>query len=310
MAEERDYYVESIPIPETPSPGAAPKPWGKTRVIGKGLPKIDAYERLSGRAIYPSDVSPPRHALRCDPPFPSRQRQRQGNRRERRREGGGGPGYPQRIDSRCRSAVVYGRDQRFKLFDPRCRYEGEVVAAIAADTPYHAWDAVRAIKVDYEVLPFVADEALGLFPGAARVHSEGNRVKASDLYERGDVAKGFAEADVVLEETYRTACELHTPMETHGCVAKWDGHELTLWESTQGVYAVQAQVAEVLGLPLSKVRVIGHYMGGGFEPSCKRISRRLSRPSLRRRLKDRLNSSLPAKRAISPSATGLPQLCD
>ena len=69
---------------------------------------------------------------------------------------------------------------------------------------------------------------------------------------------------MVLEETYRTACELHTPMEAHGCVARWDGRELTIWESTQGVYAVQAQVAEVLGLPLSKVRVIGHYMGGGF----------------------------------------------
>ena len=76
--------------------------------------------------------------------------------------------------------------------------------------------------------------------------------------------KGFAEADVVLEEEYRTECELHTPLELHGCVAKWDSNQLTIWESTQGVYAVQSTVAEVLGLPLSKVRVIGHYMGGGF----------------------------------------------
>jgi len=53
-------------------------------------------------------------------------------------------------------------------------------------------------------------------------------------------------------------------MELHGCVANWDGDRLTVWESTQGVYAVQARVAEVLGLPLAKVRVIGHYMGGGF----------------------------------------------
>jgi CO/xanthine dehydrogenase Mo-binding subunit len=159
---------------------------------------------------------------------------------------------------------TYSRNQQFKLFDPRCRYEGEIVAAVAADTPYRAWDAVRTITVDYEVLPFVSEEDRALAPGAAQVHSAGNLVKAPDRYERGDVAKGFSEADVVLEETYRTACELHTPMEAHGCVAKWDGRELTLWESTQGVYAVQAQVAEVLGLPLSKVRVIGHFMGGGF----------------------------------------------
>ena len=92
----------------------------------------------------------------------------------------------------------------------------------------------------------------------------GNRSGDVQTYERGNVEKGFAEADVVLEESYRTESELHTPMELHGCVAKWDGDRLTVWESTQGVYAVQARVAEVLGLPLANVRVIGHYMGGGF----------------------------------------------
>jgi len=78
------------------------------------------------------------------------------------------------------------------------------------------------------------------------------------------VKKGFAEADVVLEQTYHTSSELHTPMELHGCVAKWDGDSLSIWESTQGVYAVQARVADVLQLPLSKVRVINRYMGGAF----------------------------------------------
>jgi xanthine dehydrogenase YagR molybdenum-binding subunit len=78
------------------------------------------------------------------------------------------------------------------------------------------------------------------------------------------VEKGFAEADVVLEETYRTESELHTPMELHGCVAMWEGDRLTVWESTQGVYSVQARVAEVLSLPLANVRVISPYMGGGF----------------------------------------------
>ncbi len=118
-------------------------------------------------------------------------------------------------------------------------------------------------KVKYEVLPFVSDERRALDAGAPKVHTTGNKVK-TDTYERGDVAKGFAEADVVLEQTYRTECEIHTPLELHGCVAKWDGDSLTIWESTQGVFAVQARVAEVLRLPLSKVRVIGHYMGGGF----------------------------------------------
>jgi len=81
------------------------------------------------------------------------------------------------------------------------------------------------------------------------------------------VASGFAAADVVLEESYRTECELHTPLEPHGCVVNWEGRSLTIWESSQGVYAIQSKVAEILKLPLARVRVVGHYMGGGF--GCK-----------------------------------------
>ncbi len=138
------------------------------------------------------------------------------------------------------------------------------MAAVAADTPYQARDAAKAVVVEYEVLPFVSDERDALKRGAHAVHEGGNAVSDEQVYERGEVEQGFAGADAVLEATYRTACEIHTPMELHGCVARWDGDALTIWESTQGVYAVQSQVAGILKLPLAKVRVIGHYMGGGF----------------------------------------------
>ncbi len=138
------------------------------------------------------------------------------------------------------------------------------MAAVAADTPYQARDALRAIQVQYEVRPFLVDERRALEADAPLVHDEGNRVRPPQTYERGNVEQGFAEADVVLEEEYRTECEIHTPMEPHGCVARWDGDRLTLWESTQGVYNVQMQVAASLGMPFSMVRVVGHYMGGGF----------------------------------------------
>jgi xanthine dehydrogenase YagR molybdenum-binding subunit len=78
------------------------------------------------------------------------------------------------------------------------------------------------------------------------------------------VAKGFAEADLVLEETYRTSVEIHAPMETHGSVAQWEGTHLTVWDSTQSAFDIQRGLARVLRMPLSSVRVIGHYMGGGF----------------------------------------------
>jgi CO/xanthine dehydrogenase Mo-binding subunit len=241
-----------------------PKPWKKTEVIGKPVPRVDAYERVSGSAIYPSDISLPDMLygaiLRC----PHAHAKILGiDAREAEKM----PGVRALIKGDTNGVSVewpYARGVKTKLFDSHCRHEGEEVAAVAAETPYQAWDAFKAIKVKYEILPFVVDERKALESGAPAIHEGGNRSGESQTYERGNVEKGFAEADVVLEETYRTESELHTPMELHGCVARWDGDRLTIWESTQGVYAVQARVAEVLGLPLANVRVIGPYMGGGF----------------------------------------------
>ena len=265
--EKELYYVEGIPIPETPQPGERPTPWKETRIIGTAVPRVDAYERMSGSAVYPSDVSLPSMLygaiLRCPHPHARVKKIETGKAKSM-------PGVHAVISGRTAAADLpwtyssRGIKRESKLFDPHCRFEGETVAAVAAETSYLAWDAVRAIEVAYEVLPAVSDERAALDQGAAAVHTEGNKVGPPRLYERGDVTKGFAEADVVLEENYRTECEIHTPMELHGCVANWDGDRLTIWESTQGVYRVQQNVADILNLPLSKVRVIGHYMGGGF----------------------------------------------
>ena len=262
--DERElYFAQNIPLPETPKPAPGVKPWKTTKVVGKPLPRVDAYERVSGNAVYPSDIifpdmlfaailrCPHAHAVVKDVDT---------------REAEKAVGVRAVLSAKTPGADIlwpYTPEMKTKLFDPQCRFEGETVAAVAAETPYQAWDAVRSIRVAYDVLPALSDERKSLDAGAAQVHKEGNKIK-TDKYERGDVTKGFAEADVVLEQTYRNESELHAPCELHGCVAKWDGDSLTIWESTQGVFAVQARVAEVLRLPLSKVRVIGHYMGGGF----------------------------------------------
>jgi xanthine dehydrogenase YagR molybdenum-binding subunit len=261
--EAKLYYVQGLPLPETSKPSQDPAPWKETEVIGKPIPRVDAYERVSGSAVYPSDTSLPDMLygaiLRCPHPH-AKVRSVETNDAEKM------PGIRAVITGKTPGADIdwpYLGGVKTKLFDPICRHEGEEVAAVAAETPYQAWDALKKIKVKYEMLPFVVDERKSLEPGVPSIHESGNRV-GEQKYERGDVEKGLAEADVVLEESYRSESELHTPMELHGCVAKWDGDRLTLWESTQGVYSVQARVAEVLGLSLSNVRVIGHYMGGGF----------------------------------------------
>ncbi|NTW35230.1 MAG: xanthine dehydrogenase family protein molybdopterin-binding subunit, partial [Syntrophobacteraceae bacterium] len=262
------YEVQEEAVHEIPQPGEPPKPWGRTGVVGKAIPRVDGYERVSGTAVYPSDLVLPNMLfgaiLRCPHPHARVKAVDIGKAK-------GMPGVHAVISGFTQGANpewVYSSFAKVefptKVFDPHCRFEGETVAAVAAETPYQAWDAAQAIRVSYEILPYLVDELKALEKGAPQVHEKGNLVAEPQKYERGDVARGFAEADKVLEMTFRTACELHTPMELHGCVADWDGDSLTLWESTQGVYSVQSGVAKVMGLPLSKVRVIGKYMGGGF----------------------------------------------
>ena len=257
------YFIDGA-VPETPAPDGRPEPWGETRVVGTRTPRIDGYDRLSGAAVYPSDVLLPgmlyAAVLRC--PHAHARVAKVDTAAAARM-----PGVRAVVNAASPAADLrwhYSRTVFTKLFDPACRFEGEAVAAVAADTPQLAWDAVRAIDVEFEVLPFVVDERAALAASAPPVHDGGNRAAEPEKYSRGDVVKGFAEADTVLEASYRTATEIHCPTEPHGCVARWDGPRLSIWESTQGVYPIQQRVAASLEMPLANVRVIGSYMGGGF----------------------------------------------
>ena len=240
-------------------------PWGETKVVGKPLPRVDAYERVSGSAVYPLDFALPDmlHAaiLRC-PHAHAQVKSIDTSAAEKM------PGVRAVITGKTPGADIpwyRSRGKTFsKLFDDRARHEGDEVAAVAAETRAQAYDALKAIRVEYEVLAFVLDPLEALKPDAPVIHDSGNRYGDPSEYKRGDVDAGFAAADAVVEGTYSTACEIHSPMEVHGSVVKWDGNRLTVWDSTQGVFEVQQGMARALKLPLANVRVIGHYMGGGF----------------------------------------------
>ena len=258
------YWLQG-PVPETPAPKAEMPPWGETKVVGKPLPRVDAYERVSGSAVYPLDVALPDmlHAamLRC-PHAHAQVKSIDTSAAEKM------PGVRAVVTGKTPGTDIpwyRSRGKSFsKLFDDRARYEGDEVAAVAAETRAQAYDALKAIRVEYEVLAFVLDPREALDSSAPLLHDGGNRYGDPSEYKRGDVDAGFAAADAVVEGTYSTACEIHAPMEVHGSVVKWDGNRLTVWDSTQGVFVVQQGVAQALKLPLANVRVIGHYMGGGF----------------------------------------------
>jgi xanthine dehydrogenase YagR molybdenum-binding subunit len=264
MDKETPYHIDG-PVPETPGSGEWPDPWQNTEIVGTRVPKVDGYERVSGTAVYPHEVSLPDMlhgaVLRC-PHAHAKVLKIDTSKAEKM------PGVQAVLtgDSPGADMPWYERRGTFssKLFDPHCRHEGDEVAAVAAETPLQAIDAIRAIEVEYEVLPFVIDDEAALDPSAPAIHEGGNVVGEPYVRERGDIAAGFAEADVVVERTYRTKCEIHAPMEPHGSVARWDGNRLTIWDTTQGVYSIQQGMARAMGLPLANVRVIGHYMGGGF----------------------------------------------
>src|SRR3984885_11631513 len=166
---------------------------------------------------------------------------------------------------------------------PVIRYAGQPIAGIAAVSQQISNDAARLVKVQYDTLPFVvdrtdarADDAPMVFPGPADeagsagggggpkgVPQKGN-VHGPQTKNVGDIERGFAEADVIVEGEYFTQVQTHSALETHGFVVDWKQEEVTVYASTQGTSSVRDEFADVFKLPKSKVRVITEYMGGGF----------------------------------------------
>lgn len=262
-------FEHEVPDPAGAAPGApdapAVEPWRETRVVGTRQPRVDAYDRVSGTAVYASDVSLPGmlHAAvtRC-PHGHARVTRVDTSRAERM------PGVRAVLTARSPGTDIGWylgpKGPMSTIFDPHCRFAGEEVAAVAADTPYQAQDAARAIEVDYDVLPFAVDVDAARAPGATPILGDSNLAGEPRVAQRGEVAAGFATADAIVEGEFSTAAELHVPIELHGCVARWDGARLVVWDSLQGVFPAQATLARALRLPLARVRVIGPYMGGGF----------------------------------------------
>jgi xanthine dehydrogenase YagR molybdenum-binding subunit len=166
---------------------------------------------------------------------------------------------------------------------PVIRYAGQPIAAVAANSQQIANDAAKLVKVQYDPMPFVVDRSAAraadaplVFPGPAdeagsagggggpKGVSQTGNVHGPQRKQSGDVEKGFADADVIVESEYFTQVQTHSALETHGFVVDWKPEEVTVYASTQGTASVREEFADVFKLPKSKVRVITEFMGGGF----------------------------------------------
>jgi CO/xanthine dehydrogenase Mo-binding subunit len=193
------------------------------------------------------------------------------------------PGCVALLPDDVRGLARYGvqiEDETVLALD-RVRYVGDVVAAVAAETQREAEEAVAVVQVDYEDLPAVLDVVEAAAPGAPLVHDEialasggaayfgmrpqpGTNVCHRFQLHHGDVPAAWARADVVVEETYRTAAAQHAAMEPHACVARWNGARLEVFTGTQTPFNLREQLARIFGLAPHRVRVVVPPMGGSF----------------------------------------------
>jgi xanthine dehydrogenase YagR molybdenum-binding subunit len=242
-------------------------------IIGKRTPRLDGPAKTTGRAKYAYDIQ------RTGMLFGRIVRSPHAHARVRA------------IDLSAAQKAP-GVRAALALLDPaapdaaKVMFQGDDVAAVAADTEEQARDAARLVKVDYEVLPHLATVEQAMRPEAPVVFPKGNTT-AGSLEEEGDIEAGFKAAAQTIEAEYSTQVETHTCLETHGCVAEWEADRLTAWVSTQAVHAVREGVAKALEIPQTNVHIITDYMGGGFGSKlgpdfevivAARLAREASRP--------------------------------
>jgi xanthine dehydrogenase YagR molybdenum-binding subunit len=253
------------------------------KVIGKSVSRLDAAQKVTGTARFTFDVQLPGmlYARIVSSTVP--------HARIKSIDFSVALAYPgvraiHALDRLLMSAQL--RDPSIEADEPYplIRYNGQPIAAVAADTARAAEAAVKLVRIDYELLPHVTELEDAIKDGAPLVYAgpteqaataggggaaaglaqKGNLRGPSPNPPRGDIAKGFTEASVIVDAEYRTQIQTHVPMETHGLVADWTDSELTIYASTQHTLSVRDEACEMFNLPKNKVRVISEFTGGGF----------------------------------------------
>ena len=169
----------------------------------------------------------------------------------------------------------------------RVIFAGQPVAAVAALDRATAEEALSKINVDYEELPAVISVEEAMAEDAPRLHDFAERnLCAHHELVKGDVEKGFAEADLIVEDEFDFPMIYHYSMEPHTAIAQVDGDGITIWTSTSQAFGVRQDVADVFRVPLSKVRVHVNFVGGAYgsksggkiEPLVAALARKAQRP--------------------------------
>ncbi len=252
--------------------------------VGENLERVDGYGKVTGKAAYTGDLNIPgmiHGKVLRSPHAHARLIKIDGRKAEQI------PGVIAVLTrENCQVATPYIgamiKDQCLVAFD-KVRYSGDIVAAVAATDENIAEKALDAIEVEYEELSAVTTVEEALADDAPLIHETVRRARPPQYgrgasyilheksnichhfrYERGNVEAAFRSADFVFEDTFYFPSAHHYPMESNVSVVDFNKDGVTIWASTQGPFGLRQEVARVFGLPLSDIRVIVPYVGGGY----------------------------------------------
>jgi CO/xanthine dehydrogenase Mo-binding subunit/aerobic-type carbon monoxide dehydrogenase small subunit (CoxS/CutS family) len=286
-------YVEATLAAAALAAGGAAVPTGGTaqfagqvadlRTVGHPTTRIDAFERVTGKATYTGDFHLPGmlygRVLRSPHPHArirsidiSKVAAMPGVKAVLTHEncmvvwGAGGVAGGVQYNDQVKKITK----QRRYIFNNPVRFVGEPVAAVAATDRHLAEEALARIVVDYEVLPHVIDQEEALKPDAPQLWPEGNlslnaQNEAKPLTQRrGNVEGALGASDRVFEDRFTTTLVHNAQMEPRAAVAAWEDDKLTVYTPTGGIANCRHDMARDLGIPEEKVRVVSQYMGGNF----------------------------------------------
>jgi len=232
-------------------------------VVGRSVFRVDGLDKLTGKACYAGDIAFPGmlhlKLLRSDRPHAK-------ILGIRTAEAQAYPGVVAVFT--CRDIPGTNRIGRERpdqpvLCDEKTRFIGDPVALVAAETPEAAGEAAALIRVDYEDLPGIYSPEEALTPGAAKIHDQGNLMMEQTLL-RGDPDRALKDADVVITNTYRTQMVEHAYLEPEAGVARFDEGKMTVWMPSKYSHFDQRELADAIGIPREKVRVVNTTIGGCF----------------------------------------------
>lgn len=262
----------------------------KEWLVGQSTPKIDGYEKVTGDVLYVEDMVQPGMLYGAILRSPHAHAKIKKIDTSKALELQGVRAVITAADTpKVKFSFNQWQSDNLALCDDVVRFIGDEVAAVACDTPELAEQALQLIEIEYEVLPAVFTPEEAMRDDSILLHEDRPKNLSHEMHTSyGDIEKAFEEADYIYEDRLDTSKQAHCCLERRACIAKFDqSGKLTIWSQTQTPHTLRKELAKVLEIGISDVRVIRMPIGGGFgnrlvmdmkEPIAAFLSKKTKKP--------------------------------